>query len=70
MKQNCDYSNSFIPDAIRIWNSMSQQLIDCSIVRVEVVFMRSLHSYIMLNWYCFISGYSLNSWVLLKARLT
>ena len=29
MKQNCDYSNSFIPDAISIWNSLSQQLIDC-----------------------------------------
>ena len=26
---NC-YSNSFFPDAIRIWNSLPQQLIDCS----------------------------------------
>ena len=34
MKQNCDYSNLFIPDAIRIWNSLSQQLIDCSNVEL------------------------------------
>ena len=26
---NC-YRNSFFPDAIRIWNSLPQQLIDCS----------------------------------------
>ena len=24
------YNNSFFPDAIRIWNSLPQQLIDCS----------------------------------------
>ena len=30
---NC-YSNSFFPDAIRIWNSLPQQLIDCSNVEL------------------------------------
>ena len=29
MIQKYDYSNSFIPDAVRIWKSLQQQLIHC-----------------------------------------
>ena len=29
MNQNCDYNNFFIPDVMKIWNSLPQQLIDC-----------------------------------------
>ena len=29
MKQNYNYSNSLIPDAIKIWNLLPQQLIEC-----------------------------------------
>ena len=31
---NCYRRNSFFPDAIRIWNSLPQQLIDCSDVNL------------------------------------